>query len=342
MKEKVQKISLDRQLRVETFFGDLLQRRLGETLKAGLALPRRLQAIGWPEAAEALQQAVRLGKSTAGEQENASPSWTLQWQVEPWIEEERVRGAQLTIRDITLEKRRQRQQELSGRVSVMALFAHQVVSRLNNPLAAILNQIGCLLLEEDAHNDWLRMRGELAAIQEQIYALSQLTQALDAFSAEEAGNGKLVQLASVLEKAIEVSRLLTVQKGVVLRMHSSPEPLIIYANEIMLEQCLLQILRNAIEASSDGAEVAVRCEAGEGMATVVIQDNGPGMSPAELTRALEPFYTTRKPDHLGLGLPISCSIAAQYKGFVELESAPGSGTTARLFFPIARSLVKKG
>jgi len=342
LKEKVQKISVDRQLRVETFFGDLLQRRLGETLKAGLALPRRLQAIGWREAAEALQQSVQQGKSSGGEQEYASPLCTLQWQVEPWIEEDRVRGALLTIRDITMEKRRQRQQELNARVATMAQFAHQVVSRLNNPLAAILNQIGCLLLEEDAHHDWLRIRGELAAVQEQIYSLSQLTQALDAFRAEENGSGKLVQLTAVLEKAIEVSRLLTVQKGVLLRMHAGPEPLIIYANEILLEQCLLQLLRNAIEATPDGGEVIVRCEQSDGMAAVIVQDNGPGMSPAELARALEPFYTTRKPDHLGLGLPISYSIAAQYRGFLELESTPGNGTTARLFFPIARGLVKKG
>ncbi|HNW60330.1 MAG TPA: HAMP domain-containing sensor histidine kinase [bacterium] len=342
MNENVQKISVDRQLRIESCFGDLLQRHLGETLKAGQLLQRRLQAIGWPEAAVALQAAVKQGQTSSGEQEYAAPQLALQWQVEPWVEGERVRGALLAIREITWEKRRQRQFELSRQMTHMGQLAHQVVSRLHQPLASILHQIGCLLLEEPTGTDWPRIRQELGTIQEQIYALSQLTQALDAFSPDENGNGKLVQLTAILEKSVEVSQLLTAQRGVGLRLQARPEPVIIYANEIMLEQCLLQLLRNAIEFSPEGGEVSVRCEQSEGMAVVAIQDAGPGMSPAELAHAFDPFYTTRTPDHLGLGLPISYSIAAQYKGVLELESTPGSGTTARLLFPIAKSLVKKG
>jgi len=54
------------------------------------------------------------------------------------------------------------------------------------------------------------------------------------------------------------------------------------------------------------------------------------------------YATVMFSDHLGVGLPISYTIAARYKGFLELESAPGIGTTARLFFPVAKNLVKKG
>jgi two-component system sensor kinase FixL len=342
VKENVQKISVDRQLRIQDFYGDLLQRHLGESLKNGQHLQRRLQALDWLEAAEGLGLAVKQGKTMSGEKIYSTPILALQWLVEPQVAEECIKGAVITITECTWEKRRQRQQELISKMTTMSQFAHQVVSRLNNPLAAILNQIGCILMEEESGGDGPKIRRELAAIQDQIYDLSLLTHALDAFSQDENNSGKLVQLNAVLERAVEVSQLLTSQKGVLLRLYLSEDHSIIYANEIVLEQCILNLLRNAVESSPDGGEVIVRSERSDGMATITIQDSGPGISPQEITRAFEPFYTTKPAEHLGLGLSISYSIAAHYKGYLELESARDSGTMARLIFPIAKSIIKKG
>ncbi len=342
MKERVQKFIVDRQLRLRHSFGDMLERAFGENLRSGQQLHRRLQAVGLGEAAEALTQAVRHGRSSSGDKIFPSPLLALHWRAEPLVEGERIEGATIMLTDVTREKRRQHRQELDGRMAEISAFAYKLASRLNNPLAAVLNRIGCLVLEEEPGPEWARVRAELAGLQEQVYAISRVTQALESFSHEEGNSGKLVQLETVLEKAVEVIHLLTAPRGVKISLSAAPAPTLIYANDILLEQCLLHLLRNAIEASPEGGEVIIRCGSSDGMAVVAISDSGPGIAAAEMKRVFEPFFTTKSADHLGVGLPISYTIAARYKGFLELESAPGIGTTARLFFPVAKNLVKKG
>lgn len=342
MEEKVQKISVDRQWRIQESFGDLLPHHLDEHIKIGQQLQRRLHALGWQEPEAALEQAMTAGKSTTGEIELGDPALVLHWRAEPWINGEHVGGAILTVLDITWEKRQQRQREISSRLNHMAQFAHQIVHRVNTPLAAVLNRIGCLIMESEAGGEWPRIRAELSAIQEEIYTLSLITHALDAFSREEGGGGKLVQLNSILEKALEVSRLIHAPKGVQLVARLSREWLVIYGHEIALEQCFLNLLRNAIEASPEGGEVTVTTAISGSMAMVTIQDQGSGIAAGALERVFEPFYTTDPQGHLGLGLSISHSIAVQFQGELELESQPGAGTTARLLFPLAKNLVKKG
>ncbi len=342
MKDKVQKFLVDRQLRVRSCFGDVLERKLGETLKSGQQLQRRLQALGLTEAAEALAQAVRQGRSGAGEKLFNSPLLAIHWLAEPLVEGERIAGATIVLTDVTREKRLQHQQELGCRMEEISHFAHKLASRLNNPLAAVLNRIGCLVMEEEPGVEWPRVREELAGLQEQIYAISRVTHALEALSTETGSSGKLVQLEAVLDKAVEVIRLLTASRGVQISLGAAPSSSVIYANESLLEQCILHLLRNAVEASLEGGEVVISCGSGEGMAVVTISDNGAGIPDAEMKRVFEPFYSTKSADHLGVGLPISCTIASRYKGWLELESTPGSGTTARLLFPVAKNLVKKG
>ncbi|HNY92457.1 MAG: C4-dicarboxylate transport sensor protein DctB [bacterium ADurb.Bin431] len=342
MKERVQKFIVDRQLRLRHSFGDVLERTLGESLKSGQQLHRRLQALGLGDAAEALAEAVRHGRSAGGEKIFPSPLLALHWLAEPLVEGERIEGATIVLTDVTREKRQQHQQELGGRMEEVSTFAHKLASRLNNPLAAVLNGIGCLVLEEEPGPEWSRVRAELAELQEQVYAISRVTQALESFSREEGNSGKLVQLEAVLEKAVEVIQLLTAPRGVQISVSAGPVSSLIYANDILLEQCLLHLLRNAVEASPEGGEVIIRCGSSDGMAAVSISDSGAGIAAAEMKRIYEPFYSTKSTDHLGVGLPISYTIAARYKGFLELESVPGSGTTARLLFPVAKNMVKKG
>jgi len=67
---------------------------------------------------------------------------------------------------------------------------------------------------------------------------------------------------------------------------------------------------------------------------VVIQDTGPGISPEELSKVFDPFYTT-KTTGTGLGLSVSYGIIQDHHGTVDVQSAPGKGTTFVLAFPAA-------
>jgi len=119
---------------------------------------------------------------------------------------------------------------------------------------------------------------------------------------------------------------------------SGPDHLILWADPDRLEQVLINLAKNAAEASGPGGRVRLLWER-RGTATGAcagvlfrVSDEGPGMVPEQCTRAFEPFYST-KGGGSGLGLSLSHAIVEQHGGRLLLESAPGRGTTALLELP---------
>jgi signal transduction histidine kinase len=107
-----------------------------------------------------------------------------------------------------------------------------------------------------------------------------------------------------------------------------------------LRQVLINLLTNAIDAAGAGGRIivsaAVAAEDGRGSALEVsVRDSGGGMSPEEIRRATEPFYTTKAPGFgTGLGLAIVEHIVRAHRGRLRIDSTPGVGTTVRVRLPL--------
>jgi two-component system, sensor histidine kinase RegB len=101
-----------------------------------------------------------------------------------------------------------------------------------------------------------------------------------------------------------------------------------------LARVVLSLVQNALDASAPGATVALRISADEAL-EVVVEDHGQGMTPDLVSRAGEPFLTTKPPGQgLGLGLFLARSLADQLEGRFRIDSAPGRGTTVTLALPL--------
>ncbi|RMG44113.1 MAG: response regulator, partial [Acidobacteria bacterium] len=124
--------------------------------------------------------------------------------------------------------------------------------------------------------------------------------------------------------------------------------LVISCDPSEVRQAIWQVLQNAQDAKPDG-EIRIRTgvlEVGEEAASaapgrrpgryavVEITDSGPGMTPEERARALEPFFSTKGSRASGLGLTLAYGTVRAHGGFLELESERGAGTTVRLAFPL--------
>ena len=109
-------------------------------------------------------------------------------------------------------------------------------------------------------------------------------------------------------------------------------------DELDLERVLLNLLGNAIEASPPRAVVRLEVyesrRDGRAYACLSITDCGPGMSPETLARFMQPFHSGRADGH-GLGLSVVQLLVHRAGGQLEIDSAPGSGTTARVWIPLA-------
>ena len=95
---------------------------------------------------------------------------------------------------------------------------------------------------------------------------------------------------------------------------------------------ILDIAENSLRAGATLVEIEVIEDLARDRLSIMVRDNGHGMSPEELERALDPFYTTKKVRRIGLGLPMLKQAAHNAQGRFSLESEPGRGTVVRAEF----------
>jgi len=108
-----------------------------------------------------------------------------------------------------------------------------------------------------------------------------------------------------------------------------------------LEQLLLALIMNAIDAMPREGTLRVRTSARAGFMTIVIADNGTGIEPSLLPRLFDPFVTTKEEGKgVGLGLAISRSIVNRHQGTIEVQSEVGKGTAFTITLPLAPVLTE--
>jgi two-component system sensor histidine kinase HydH len=104
-----------------------------------------------------------------------------------------------------------------------------------------------------------------------------------------------------------------------------------------LEQVLVNLLMNAVDACASGGRVTVSAAARDGRVVLDVADDGCGIAAEHLPLVLDPFFTTKKRGQgTGLGLTIAADIVKNHRGTLDLESAPGVGTRARVTLPTAK------
>ena len=98
---------------------------------------------------------------------------------------------------------------------------------------------------------------------------------------------------------------------------------------------ILDILENSVAASARTIEITIVEDTAADRLSLEISDDGEGMNEEVRGRALDPFFTTRTTRRIGLGLPLLAQAARDTGGDLELESAPGKGTTLRASFELS-------
>jgi signal transduction histidine kinase len=215
-----------------------------------------------------------------------------------------------------------REEELKAWQRIVRVIGHE----LNNSLAPIKSISGSLtsiLQKETRSADWEEdMRRGLAVIGSRSESLSRFMAAYARLAKLPQPKFQPVDIASLVRRVVglETRMAITVETG---------PTLTIQADGDQLEQLLINLVRNAVDASLEtGGGVRVRWEASGSHFDVVVQDDGPGLP--NTTNLFVPFFTT-KPGGSGIGLVLSRQIAEAHGGALMLENRQnGSGCEARL------------
>jgi len=154
-----------------------------------------------------------------------------------------------------------------------------------------------------------------------------------------------VMMNRLLQEVAELTRArwgdLSHQRGVTIEMNLdlAPEQPVILCAESEVREALINLIFNAVDAVAMGGTITGRTRVVSGgpagaRLAVEIVDTGPGMDEQTKRRCLEPFFTTKGERGTGLGLAMVYGMVQRHNAAIEIDSAPGQGTTMRLLFPL--------
>jgi two-component system sensor kinase FixL len=138
-------------------------------------------------------------------------------------------------------------------------------------------------------------------------------------------------MAKLVEEASALALVGVKERGVHVRFQLSRSNDLVLADKVQIQQVLLNLVRNAIEAMDDSPRrelLISTAQAGDGMLMISVADTGAGISPEVSDQLFRPFVTT-KPHGMGVGLSISRTIVEAHGGRIWIEQNPGGGTVFR-------------
>jgi signal transduction histidine kinase len=144
----------------------------------------------------------------------------------------------------------------------------------------------------------------------------------------------IIDVRLLLEELVMLHRKEISEKNIRVSISVYPEDLTISADKNMIEQVLINLLKNAIQAFEEQEEKAIELKAflTEKTRTVIsIADNGTGIDPEALEKIFIPFFTTKKTGS-GIGLSLSRQIMRQHQGTLSVKSTVGKGTEFQMRF----------
>ena len=234
-----------------------------------------------------------------------------------------------------IERREQTETELAqteqhlvqtAKLATIGALSASLNHELNQPLTALQSyaQTTEKLIDKGYLDD---AKTNIQAMRQLMQRLSMIVAQFKDFSRKSSGKNQLVQVNKLVLDALGIVKHQCQQQGVKVRLQLPEQSPLVLADSIQLEQVLVNILTNGVQAMAGLADaafhIAVRTQAHQ--VSIHIRDQGPGIEPHHLERIFEAFFSTKQRDGLGLGLSISQRIVQSFGGQLEVRNASQGG-----------------
>jgi PAS domain S-box-containing protein len=246
--------------------------------------------------------------------------------------------------DVTEKKHLEAELVRAAQLSLLGELSANLAHEIKNPLAGIQGAVDILIRRRDAGDP---EREALEGVRREVGRIDATVRALLGRARPRPLNLARMSLTDAVRHAVVLGRDQSgalASRGVTVTVEYEPpaEPIIMQADAAQIEDAVLNLILNAIEAVEGDGRVTVRLSrrpdardepTSGGEAVVEVEDTGRGIGEDELRQIFNPFYTT-SPSGTGLGLPAVRRIARAHGGRIEVRSAVGRGSTFTLRLPL--------
>ena len=254
----------------------------------------------------------------------------------------------LILQDITDRVRLENELRQAQKMEAVGRLAAGVAHDFNNILTVILGNTSTQLRNPRLDK---KLTGSLTQVQRAAERATALTRQLLAYSRKQIIQRRALALNEVVEQTVAMLRRL-IGEHIALDMQLAPDLPPIFADASNVEQVIMNLALNARDAMPDGGKltlVTTRVEIDKASRArnpesqlgpyicLAVKDTGYGMDAATVGRIFEPFFTTKDPGQgTGMGLATVYGVLKQHGGWIEVDTAPGRGTSIRTFFPLSK------
>jgi two-component system, sporulation sensor kinase A len=235
------------------------------------------------------------------------------------------KGLVIIGRDISQQKMAEEMLLRKEKLSVVGELAAGIAHEIRNPLTSIKGFIQ--LLEENEHVS----ESYLSVMSSEMDRINQIVGELLILSKPQMREFKPFDMRDVLDYTTKVMGHESLLKGITIHEHHPDFPIRVCGDKNQIIQVLINIVKNAIDAMTEG-DITIDCTTDGDHMKISVVDQGAGIPPERLKRLGEPFFTLKEKG-MGLGLTISQKILQDHKGSLHIESEVNRGTKVDVVLP---------
>ncbi|MBK9309054.1 MAG: PAS domain S-box protein [Nitrospira sp.] len=237
-------------------------------------------------------------------------------------------------RDMTETKKLERQIRNAEKLASIGKLAAGVAHEINNPLGGILN---CLYNLRKGTLTAARQEEYWASMEYGVRRVQKIVRQLLDFSQQHEPEFSPADMNRIVEQVLVLTTHLFGPNHIRLDVLPGHELPSVIVDRHMIEQVLMNLILNAVQAMKNGGTLTIRTSVVEGVCRVDVTDTGSGIPASVLPRIFDPFFTTKgEGEGTGLGLSVNLGIAERHGGNILVESEVGKGTTFTLCLPVSR------
>jgi two-component system NtrC family sensor kinase len=263
------------------------------------------------------------------------------------LEQGKPVGMVCFIRDLRQIRKLEQQMADQARIlhqdKMMSLgrLAASVAHEINNPLSGVLNYVRLMIRiaarQAITVEQQTKFQDYLNVVEKEVDRCSRIVGNLLTFARKSPASRQAVSMGEMIERCVMLSRHRLELGNIELETHIPPDLPTVRGDANQLQQCVMNLILNAVDAMPGGGRLKVSACARPqtDCVQITIGDTGGGIAPDDLPHIFEPFFTTKKEGYgTGLGLSTTYGIVEEHNGTITVQSKPNNGTTFTVELPV--------